>query len=217
VSNPAPPPLPKRRGGRSRLLTEDQIALAAFSLVDREGAHALTIKRLATELGVGVMTLYGYVDSKDDIIEFLPAVLLQDLPVLESDVDWQAMLEARFVTVYERLIKHANVTRLIANSPVFGLAQARLVESVLSHLTGVGIELEAAYSLHRTLSTYTIGYVLFQLAEADGDDPHVQRLSLLDPVEFSTLHRLALAPRPTRDEQFREGLRTIVRGLTRDS
>ena len=69
---------------RTRLLPHDSIAVAAFELVDAEGAGALTIARLADRLGVAQMTLYNYAAGKQEIVNMLPDVLLADLLSLSS-------------------------------------------------------------------------------------------------------------------------------------
>lgn len=203
----------KRRGGRSRLLTHDAIAQAAFELADAEGPAALTIKNLAGKLGVGQMTLYGYAASKDEIVGMLPDVLLADLPPLRVGGPWKATMNECFTAVYRRLIDHSRVTQTIASSAVFGGAQVRLFESVLEVLREAGFEPRVALTLHRTLSTYTIGYALFQIAEA-GSAPHRHRVEEISAVEFPRIAELAPLLRGVGDEeQFADGLRRILEGF----
>jgi AcrR family transcriptional regulator len=203
----------KRRGGRSRLLTHDAIARAAFELADAEGPTALTIKSLAGKLGVGQMTLYGYAASKDEIVGMLPDVLLADLPPLAAAGPWKATMEDCFTAVYRRLVDHSRVTQTIASSAVFGGAQVRLFESVLEVLHEAGFEPRVALTLHRTLSTYTIGYALFEIAEA-GSAPHRHRVEELSAAEFPRIAELAPLLRDVGDEdQFTDGLRRILEGF----
>jgi AcrR family transcriptional regulator len=205
---------PRRRGGRSRLLTHEAIAQAAFELADAEGPAALTIKRLAAKLGVGQMTLYGYAASKDEIVGMLPEVLLADLPPLDPAQPWRIAMVDCFTAVYRRLVDHSQVTQTIASAPVFGTAQARLFESVLGLLHAAGFSPRSALSLHRTLSTYTIGYALFQIAEAAGKAPHRHRVEELSAAEYPRIAEIAPLVRETgEDDQFRDGLERILDGF----
>jgi AcrR family transcriptional regulator len=173
---------------RTRLLTRDAIARAAFDLVDAEGAPALTMGRLAVELGVAQMTLYNYAASKQDIIGLLPDVLLGDLPPIDPHAAWDIELEACFTIGYDRLIRHGNVTRLIAAIPVASTAQARLFSEMQALLQAHGFTETEALTVHRTLSTYTMGFALFELAEMQ-----------------------APRPRPGADaQQFRTGLHAVL-------
>jgi AcrR family transcriptional regulator len=173
---------------RTRLLTHDSIAVAAFELVDTEGAGALTIARLADRLGVAQMTLYNYAAGKQEIVNMLPDVLLADLPPIDRGAQWRDELDVCFTEVHDRLVRHGNVTQLIAGLPVASDAQTKLFSDVLALLDAAGFSQRYALTVHRTLSTYTLGFALFQIAENSVG-----------------------SPRPGTDAaQFRAGLRAVL-------
>jgi AcrR family transcriptional regulator len=179
---------------RARLLTHDSIARAAFELVDAEGGSALTMARLADNLGVAQMTLYNYAAGKQEIVNMLPDVLLADLPPIDRRARWRDELDACFVEVHNRLVRHGNVTQLIAALPVTSDAQAKLFSEVLALLDTAGFAARDALTVHRTLSTYTLGFALFEIAE----------------------HSVA-SPRPGTDAaQFRDGLRAVLCAFSPD-
>ena len=68
--------------GAAARLSRERIVEAAIGLVDRDGPDALSMRSLAGELGVGTMTLYHHVSSKDDVRGGIAAVVLEwiDLP-----------------------------------------------------------------------------------------------------------------------------------------
>jgi AcrR family transcriptional regulator len=179
---------------RTRLLTHDSIAQSAFELVDTEGAGALTMARLAKSLGVAQMTLYNYAASKQEIVNMLPDVVLADLPPIDRGAHWRDELDACFAEVHGRLVRHGNVTRLIAALPVASDAQTKLFSEVLALLDAAGFSAPDALTVHRTLSTYTLGFALFQIAENS-----------------------VATPRPGTDAaQFRAGLRAVLRAFSPD-
>src|SRR5437763_5095291 len=65
-----PPPVkvvrPRRRRGS---MVRDEVVGAALALADQEGLEALTMQGLAHRLDCGVMTIYGYVDSKEELLD----------------------------------------------------------------------------------------------------------------------------------------------------
>ena len=68
---------------------------AALDLVDREGVDALTMRRLGRELGVEAMSLYGYVDSKEDLIEGVVEQVFRQMPlIVPGPGRWQDRLRA---------------------------------------------------------------------------------------------------------------------------
>jgi AcrR family transcriptional regulator len=62
-------PAPARARGPRRGLDVDAVVAAATALLDAAGAEALTMRRLATELGVAPMTLYTYVPGREDLLD----------------------------------------------------------------------------------------------------------------------------------------------------
>ncbi|HEY7781207.1 MAG TPA: helix-turn-helix domain-containing protein, partial [Ktedonobacterales bacterium] len=73
-------PNPPRRARRPRgSLTRQRVVEAALRLADEEGLEALTMPGLARRLDCGVMTIYGYVDSRDDLLDAIAVAGLADL------------------------------------------------------------------------------------------------------------------------------------------
>lgn len=190
------------------------MARAAFQLIDREGGAALTIGRLARDLGVGPMTIYGYAESKDAIVAMLPDLLLEDVPPIDMRKSWQNALEEVFVSVYRNFLNHRHVTRAIAESPVFGPAQARIIEGVLVRLERAGFSDRDAFELQRTLSTYTLGFAMFTVAEAQAgaDRPRATWTQDLGGSEYPHVARLSeLFGADVSEQQYLTGLRRILR------
>src|ERR1700684_3814862 len=61
--------------GRRPRYTRAEIARTALDLADAEGFSAVTMKRIADELGAGTMTLYYYVRNKSDIVALMQDAL----------------------------------------------------------------------------------------------------------------------------------------------
>ncbi|MCV7411464.1 hypothetical protein AWC05_08945 [Mycobacterium florentinum] len=203
----------QRRPGRPSLLTSERVARAAFELVDTEGAAALTIARLARELGVGPMTIYGYAESKDAILAMLPDLLLENLPALDMRRAWDTALEKVFLAIYRRFLDHRNVTQAIAELPVFGHAQAKIIEQVLHCLDKAGFCADEAFVLQRTLATYTLGFALFAIVEteAGADRPRSTWIHLLDKSEFPYLTKVSgRMGADVTEHQYLAGLRRIL-------
>lgn len=209
-------PEPPRRGrpGRRPLLTRERVAEAAFALVDAEGVGALTIGRLARDLGVSPMTLYGYAASKDEILAMLPDLLLRDMPAVDQGQPWRDVVEQMFLAVYRRFAGHHRVTQAIADAPVFGRAQAEIIERVLACLAGAGLSRTEAFELQRTLATYTLGFALFAIVEAEAGE-HRPRSSWRKELDADQLPHIAavgdLLGAEVTEAQYLAGLRRILR------
>ncbi|MFC8490286.1 TetR/AcrR family transcriptional regulator C-terminal domain-containing protein [Streptomyces sp. NPDC057235] len=97
-----------RAGGGPAGLDRDRIVAAAIRMLDEEGLAGLSMRKLATELGVTAMSLYWYVDTKDDIVEFaLDAVYREvDLGAVEAAETWQDRIRVLALVYRGMLVRH---------------------------------------------------------------------------------------------------------------
>lgn len=79
-------------------LTHDRIAEAALRIADTDGIAAVSMRRLATELGVSSMACYRYVSSKDDVIELMLDLVRTGMLLDDPAGDWQAVLRASAIS-----------------------------------------------------------------------------------------------------------------------
>jgi len=115
---PAAPRLPARAGTRSRrvprvrALTLDAIAAAALRVVDQEGLDAMTMRRVAGELGTGAASLYAYVDNKERLTELVVDRALGELqPPTADDGPWQEQLKDGLRELRALLARHRDLAR----------------------------------------------------------------------------------------------------------
>jgi AcrR family transcriptional regulator len=95
-----------------RALTLDAIAEAALRVVDEEGLDAMTMRRVAQELGTGAASLYAYVDSKDRLTELVIDRALGELdPSPTDDVPWQEELKQGLREVRALFARHRDLAR----------------------------------------------------------------------------------------------------------
>ena len=83
-------PTPPRRG-RPAKLTADQVVHAAIAVADETGL-TFSLRDVATALGTPVMSLYSYVDGRDQLLELMIDQCRTDMSHTELTGDWQAML-----------------------------------------------------------------------------------------------------------------------------
>ena len=96
------------------LTTREAVLEAAAQLVDAEGLEALTMRRLAEAAGVGVMTLYTYVQTKDEVVDALCAVALAQVAAdARLDLPWQDQLRIAITDLYETLQRRPGVVDLL--------------------------------------------------------------------------------------------------------
>lgn len=204
---------PPTSGSRSKDVTRQAVVAEALQIVDAEGLGALTMRRLASKLGVGVATVYAAVTSKESLFQALAdAVIIEVSPVSETASPTEALVEY-FLAMHEMLNRHPSVAQLSAMRPVLSEAALRMQERILELLGAGGLDAKAAAGAYSTLGSYVLGFTLTGVSRLD-DNRHATVASL--PAEqFPHLHAAApfFATQATDEGQFEEGLRTILTGL----
>ncbi|MET7938864.1 TetR/AcrR family transcriptional regulator [Streptomyces sp. NPDC005302] len=106
-----------RGGGQPSGLDRERITEATVLLLDAEGLAKFSMRRLAAELNVTAMSVYWYVDTKDDLLELaLDAVFGElDLPDVESAEHWRDQLRALAVGNRALLVRHPWVSPLVGS------------------------------------------------------------------------------------------------------
>ncbi|WP_159942497.1 MULTISPECIES: TetR/AcrR family transcriptional regulator [unclassified Nocardiopsis] len=148
VRRPAP-----RRGPKPKLSREAVVA-AAVALADAEGLEAVSMQRVAKELGFTTMSLYRHVDSKEDLLALMgDAVLDAEPPEPSRDRDWRAGVEAWVRGVLALYRNHPWAVYLAMTGPPSGPNGLRWMEAGLRELVRSGLDPGEALPILTLLST----------------------------------------------------------------
>jgi AcrR family transcriptional regulator len=91
---------------RARQLDKAGIAAAALAIADAEGFAAVSMRRVAQELGVGTMSLYYYAKSKAELISAMDDALMAEVLVPNLPEDWREALSAIAFRTRDVFIRH---------------------------------------------------------------------------------------------------------------
>lgn len=158
-------------GERRASLTREGIAAAAMRLVDEEGVGALSMRRIAQALGVGTMTLYHYVRTKDELLELIDDAMMAELVVPDEEFpadDWRAALTAIAERSRETHRRHPWV--LMALGPLgnrIGPNAMRHFEQSLAAVATTGLEPDDRLDIVSLVDEYVFGYGIRVAHEQD--------------------------------------------------
>jgi AcrR family transcriptional regulator len=206
----------KRRA--SRRLSLDQVIDAAAELIADEGFDALTMRRLAESCGVGVMTLYGYVRTKEEILAAVANRFLGEVELpAGSGGSWQDEVAAMFRSVHEMWLEHPELAQIAVTQPIDGLAAYRGAEVVLAALRRGGFGPEETVDAFELLVCFTAGFTLRQLAFGASSaiaPARLRSVTGLPAGEFPHLVELApvFAARNVQ-RRFDDALEIVLRGI----
>ncbi|MFI9533645.1 TetR/AcrR family transcriptional regulator [Nocardia fusca] len=138
-------------------LTPRRIAEVAVAIADADGLDAVTMRRLATELGVAPMAAYRYVTGKDELLELMVDFVYGELDLPGSKDDWRATIRSVALRIREALLAHSWVTRVSCGAPTPN--QLAVTEAVLVALDGLGLDVDTAMAVYSTVTAYVHGAV----------------------------------------------------------
>src|SRR5689334_8495507 len=110
-----PPPAKGPKPG----LSLDKIVGVAIAIADAEGLDAVSMNRVAKQLGTGAMSLYRYVASKEELLALMIDAAIGDVPTTPQTGDWRERLEAWAWSTVRAMREHPWSARApVAGPPV---------------------------------------------------------------------------------------------------
>ncbi|MFD3745136.1 TetR/AcrR family transcriptional regulator [Nocardia sp. NPDC058633] len=160
--------LPVKPGARGPKpgLTVDNVVAAGIALADRDGLDKLTIRAVATELGLRAMSLYTYVPSKEALIVLMvDAVAAADAPI-PADLPVRERMIAIATQLRAELIDHPWLLEVSPWRQVLGPARMRRYERQLAAIDGMGLSDLAMDRAIAVLTDFATGNARLAVAAA---------------------------------------------------
>ncbi|TDC75195.1 TetR/AcrR family transcriptional regulator [Streptomyces hainanensis] len=149
---------PSSRGPKPGL-TLERIVEAAVELADRDGIAALSMRNVATALGVGTMSLYRYVPGKSELLD----LMLDHVeapgpgPAETTGKDWRTALQTVGEGSYRLFLRHPWLLQVNQARPLLGPNALLNFEFTLAALDGLGLTSREKIGLITTLDAYVSG------------------------------------------------------------
>jgi TetR/AcrR family transcriptional regulator, tetracycline repressor protein len=220
---------PKRTRSAPRpQLSREVIVSAALRVVADEGGDALTMRRVADEIGVSASALYGYVANKEELVQLVLEQIMQEMPMpaegngktgAAQPGDWQELLRQTSREMYGVFKRHPGVAGLTMGRVPFGPAMLAGGEYLLKELRKAGLPDQVAAFVGDLGSLY-VGAIAYErdvtpiTEPADFVEQAEQWLKSLPPEQFpNTVELASKLVAGTADDRFEWGLDVIIRGL----
>ncbi|MFC7531665.1 TetR/AcrR family transcriptional regulator [Actinoplanes sp. GCM10030250] len=141
--------------GRPAERSRAEVTAAAIALADREGLAAVSMRRVAAELGTGAASLYRYVDSRDDLLDLMTDEVAGRYALPAPGGPWLPGLLEVCRQGRELMLRHGWLPELVLTRSALGPHGTDLLEHVLAvlaeHSATVGRKLEA-FAVMNTLT-----------------------------------------------------------------
>jgi AcrR family transcriptional regulator len=224
-------------GSRKPAYSREQIAETAIAIADAEGFEAVSMRRIATELGAGTMTLYHYVGSKDELVSLISDSIMSEILIPDDELPdgWRegmAEIARRTLAIFRRhpwIVEHMDE----GDPSSAGPSVLRHVEQTIAVASRSGLTIEDQFELASIVDDYVfghgmrtyqgtqfgaegdaasridamVGYLTEQLGT--GDYPHLEAIAGDDPAAgFARMGELA-----SDEQRFERGLQRVLDGL----
>jgi TetR/AcrR family tetracycline transcriptional repressor len=201
-------------------LTQEQVVERAVDLMARHGLEALTLRRLATELGVSAPTLYWHVRNKRQLLDLMAEALVSRVGRSTSPAPgqpWWEWLAERARLQWRALTSQRDAALVVAGNRPTEAALPE-IEQVVASLVAAGFPPDEALRTILSIGNYVIGCAVEHQAEAAREPDPERDARLLERAEELPNLRAAMAglerPGPAAGEAgFEHGLALLIGGV----
>jgi len=160
------------RGSRKPRLSRDDIAAAAIRIADAEGFDAVSMRRLASELDAGTMTLYHYVRTKDELLTLVVDAFLGEVALPAGQRlprDWRAAITLIARRTRDALRRHPWILD-ITDDPNIGPNAMRHFDQSWQALVPLSASFDDKLDLIMAVDEYVFGFCLHERNNLGDDD-----------------------------------------------
>jgi AcrR family transcriptional regulator len=213
--------------GRSPAYSRAQIATAAIGIADTEGIDAVSMRRVAADIGAGTMSLYRYVHSKEELHALMAdqAVDPSDMP---THIGWEHALWQLAHESRNLVLRHPWFPALARAISFPGPRMALGLERMMSYLDGLELDVDEMLEILVMVQNHAFGFAQGEVAEAQAlirsgltreqwqqrQGPYVQHL--MESGDFPYLSRIiveAETPHLGPDAVFDRSLTRLLSGI----
>ncbi|TJZ57412.1 TetR/AcrR family transcriptional regulator [Streptomyces piniterrae] len=153
--------------GRKPAFSRKAITAAAVALADAEGLEAVTMRRVASEVGAGVMSLYSYAPDKETLLELMVDHVSGELPTADPLTgDWRTDLKAIGHLQRALMLRHPWLPTALSARRTLGPHTLAFLERALAVLRPTRLDGAAKLEVFAQLTGFVAAQVAHEIAQA---------------------------------------------------
>lgn len=214
--------MPQRETSNRPRLSRERILRSAVAVADTGGISSLTIRSLATELGVKPMSVYHHVPTKDAILDGIVDLVFAEIELPEIGGDWEIEMRRRAASARDALRRHPWAIGLLESRTNPGPATLRHHDAVIGTLRAAGFSVVMTAHAYALIDAYVYGFALSEAsmpingpeAVSDVAEQMMEQFPAEEYphlVEFSVQH--VMKPDYEYGREFEYGLDVVLGGL----
>ena len=152
-------------------LSADRVLRAAIALADQGGLEGLSMRKLAQKLGVEPMSIYYYYAKKDELLDGITELVVEEIQLVPLGADWKSALRSSALSAHRALERHPWACGLMMSPSRVRQGRIRYMNSMLGHLRRAGFSTELTDRAYHALDSHIIGSTLWGVGYAVGSSP----------------------------------------------
>ena len=165
-------------------LSRDLIVRTAVELIERDGVNAVSMRRLAAELGTGAMSLYNHVPNKSALLDAVAEYIMTGMRfTADPEVDWQEAARSLARAFREVAHRYPRSVMVVVSRQPNSTVGLRPVELALATARAAGFHGRAAVQVMRAVVNYVLGCLVHESSQTEARWASDTR-PLVDPAEL---------------------------------
>ncbi|BAZ05564.1 TetR/AcrR family transcriptional regulator [Calothrix sp. NIES-3974] len=203
-------------------LSRERVLQVALRIADKDGIGAVSMRKIAQELGVQAMSLYNHVVNKDDILDGIIDMVVAEIELPDPKIDWKTAMRRRAISAHTVLLRHPWAAMAMISRVNVGSAMLRYIDATLGCLREAGFSFETVDHAWNAIDNHIYGFTLQELNFPFKPGEYAQQaekfISHIPPEKYPYMNRLAyyiIEGRYDGLHDFEFGLDLILDGLER--
>ncbi|MGH8950217.1 MAG: TetR/AcrR family transcriptional regulator [Acidimicrobiia bacterium] len=215
-------------------LSRDRVLRAAVDLADRDGIESLTMRNLASELGVEAMSLYYHVANKEEVLDGIVELIGNEINLAVGDIDesqaasdWNLAMRVRILTARQVMLRHPWAPGVIESRVTISPSIILYYNSMLGLFRHGGFSYDLAHHAMHALGSRALGFTQELFDPADDGNDEADSDEMLTQMAAQVPYLVEMLMEVTHDDpgstlgwcddqtEFEFGLDLILDGLDR--
>jgi AcrR family transcriptional regulator len=205
-------------------LSKQRVLRAAVALADAGGVEALSMRKLAQQLGVVPMALYKHVANKDELLDGMVDVVVSEIDPPLSGTDWKTAIRRRVLSARSALLRHPWASRVIESRATATPTVLRYMDSMIGIFRAGGFSIDLTHHAMHAMGSRLLGFSQELFDDTADIGPEMQADMLRDLADgYPSITELVMAITHDEgsvvgqgcDDQFEFALDLMLDGLAR--
>ncbi len=192
-------------------LSKESIIATAIEIADREDFSAVSLRRIASQLGVHVTSLYNHVPTKEAVLDGIVEYLMDSAELPAKVSGWQDWIRQFAAALRKIARKHPGAIAAFHHRPVQGPKAAEYPEAGLEAFRAAGCDVSEAYNAVKATGLVVFGLLLEEVAKLQPGAPRKTDVRGLPRERFPRTHALPAIKK--KSDLWSYTIETLIAGI----